>query len=208
MIRMRRLMGRQAHDARSGRDHEMVVAEPSPTRGCASNLGSSSPPHRRRTWSDGFLRAASGVVSEGRPGIFDWLAHTFTRIGQIIVLAAFCAAFLGASVAFGRAISPKLAPGELALPVFYPEQVEVTVDPQGRTRGERIVEALLEAAPNCMPVIETGDAPVAERKAFRAATAHMVHRAQAFQRLLNVEYRVERFGDRLYGVIYGERYEL
>ena len=184
------------------------MVEPSATPDGASNLGSSAPSNGGRTWSGGFLRAARGVVPEGRPGIFDWLAQTFTRTGQIIVFVGFCAALLLASVAFGTVIRPRPAPAKPALPVFYPEPVEVTVDPQGRTRGARIMEAVLEAEPTCMPVIETGDAPVAERKAFRAATAHMVHKAQAFERLLNVESRVERIGDRLYGVVYAERCEL
>jgi len=90
------------------------------------------------------------------------------------------------------------------VPVYYPKVVEVTVDARGRTRGERVVEAVLEAAPQCIPRIEIGRAPIEERKSFMMATRHRVHGAEARSGLLNIEAKVERFGGWLYGVVYAE----
>ncbi len=116
-----------------------------------------------------------------------------------------CALALVVGLAVGTRLERSAqARSEPSLPIFYPKIVEVTVDPVGRTRGERVIEAVLEGAPACTPTLASGEAPTSERREFMAATVQKVHTAQAMQGFLNVEWRVVRKGDRLFGALYSE----
>jgi len=139
------------------------------------------------------------------PDIADHQAAPPRRSRKAVLVGLMSAAAFVSGIIGGTSfVDPDEVRTAVEVPVYYPKIVEVTVDARGRTRGERVVEAVLEAVPQCVPRIEIGSAPIEERSSFMMATRHRVHGAKARGGLLNVEARVERFGDLLYGVVYAE----
>lgn len=77
----------------------------------------------------------------------------------------------------------------------------------GFDRADRVIAAVLAAAPRCTPDIRMAGAPVAERSGFLEEARRLAAEASDAQGLRSVRWRVIERDGRLFGVLYGERCE-
>ena len=77
----------------------------------------------------------------------------------------------------------------------------------GFDRADRVIAAVLAAAPRCTPEIRIAGAPVAEHSGFLKEARRLAAEASDAQGLRSVRWRVIERDGRLFGILYGERCE-
>jgi hypothetical protein len=75
----------------------------------------------------------------------------------------------------------------------------------GAERAERVIAAVLAAAPACTPEIRMAGAPASERGEFIEDAERLAAEASDEQGLRSVRWKVTERDGRLFGVLYGER---
>ena len=78
-------------------------------------------------------------------------------------------------------------------------------DLTGAERAERVIAAVLAAAPECTPEIRMAGAPAAERGEFIEDAERLATEASGEQGLTSVRWHLTERDGRLFGVLYGER---
>lgn len=78
-------------------------------------------------------------------------------------------------------------------------------DLTGTERAERVIAAVLAAAPACTPEIRMAGAPASERGEFIDEAERLANEASDEQGLRSVRWKVTERDGRLFGVLYGER---
>ena len=80
-----------------------------------------------------------------------------------------------------------------------------TPDLTGAERAERVIAAVLAAAPACTPEIRMAGAPASERAEFFEDAERLATEASDEQGLRSVRWKVTERDGQLFGVLYGER---
>jgi hypothetical protein len=128
--------------------------------------------------------------------------------GRIASLAVVAATGMAIGLGLGAAVATTVPPATQARDARSPLAATSSwgSEPGGSERAERVIAAVLAAAPRCTPEIRMAGAPAAERTEFLDEARRFA--AEASERgLRSVRWKViERHG-RLFGVLYGERCE-
>jgi len=129
------------------------------------------------------------------PGKERFVARNRIRVTSSL-LATVAIAF-----AAGHAALPRIVTRDRI--VHQVETEERLERPAGMSRGELVLHTLLETAPGCDPTVMKASAPSSEEDLFVRQAKDIVSSKEE-DGYVNASYRVERKGDRVYGVIYFE----
>ena len=123
--------------------------------------------------------------------------------GVVGVLGLVLGVLLGAALAPGAPAAARPDPEEPAgLAIGGAPPVP---DLTGGERAERVIAAVLAAAPACTPEIRMAGAPASERGEFLEEAELLATEASDEQGLRSVRWKVTERDGRLFGVLYGER---
>lgn len=146
-------------------------------------------------------RSPLGIDGPRAPG---WTAARIASVGLVGVLSVVLGALLGATLLSTR-LPAAARPQGAELPRLATGDTASTSDLTGAKRAERVIAAVLAAAPACTPEIRMAGAPASERVEFTADAERLATEASDEQGLSSVRWKVTERGGRIFGVLYGER---
>ncbi len=124
--------------------------------------------------------------------------------GSVGVLCVVLGMLLGATL-FATRVPAATRPDGRGLARFPTGGSESFPSLTGAERAERVIAAVLAAAPACTPEIRMAGAPASKRGEFIEDAERLAAEASDEQGLRSVRWKVTERDGQLFGVLYGER---